>query len=136
MSFCLRRYAWLFAAGTYPVSAAFSSSQFSKGQKMLKIGPKQAALVILSAIPLAAPAYAMPAISSPSPAGSHVVLVNGHHCDHQPSGHAGNHGYDGYYDDNENMGVLFKSFVTGTLFSRSNDADENRDAPPPKRRYQ
>lgn len=100
---------------------------------MQTIALRMAALLILAAPPLAAPASAMPALSVSPSARTDVITVSDHHCDHAHSGHRGNHGNDRYYDDNSNMGVLFKSFVTGTLFARTYNEEDNRDAPPPKR---
>lgn len=63
-------------------------------------------------------AITMPALSVPEQ--SDVIQVHGHghghHHNHWGSGHR-RHGSDSYYDDNSDSGVLFKSFVTGTLFS-------------------
>lgn len=79
---------------------------------------------LLLAAGAAAPAGAitMPALSVPEQ--SDVIQVHSHghghwhgHHSHWGRGHQ-HHGSDSYYDDNSDSGVLFKSFVTGTLFNR------------------
>lgn len=68
----------------------------------------------LASFTLAAPAGAMtlPGLSVPETSDVIQVHDHGHHHHHFP----GHRGYDGYYDNYDNSGVLFKSFVTGTLF--------------------
>lgn len=65
------------------------------------------------------PAMAMPMPSFGAPQSSDVIQVRdsrgGHHWHHR-GGHNDGHGYDDYYDRSDDSGVLFKSFVTGTLF--------------------
>jgi len=101
---------------------------------MQKIGPETTAILILASMLLAVPASAMPAVSLATSSRGDVVMVGGHHCNRiSGGGHHNNHGSDSYYDDHENMGVLFKSFVTGTLFAKSDEDGKNKDAPPPKR---
>jgi hypothetical protein len=77
---------------------------------------------LLAALASVAPAQAitMPELSVP-PQQSDVIKVHGHHGGHHDHWHHRGHpwhGYDGYYDDDEGSGMLFKSFVTGTLFRR------------------
>jgi hypothetical protein len=52
------------------------------------------------------------------PERSDVIQVHDHHDHHHH--HHNRRGYDGYYDNYDNSGLLFKSFVTGTLFRHSN----------------
>lgn len=67
------------------------------------------------------PAVAMPMPALDAPQSSNVIQVRdghgGHHWHHHGGGHNHGHGYDDYYDNTDDSGVLFKSFVTGTLFS-------------------
>jgi len=67
------------------------------------------------------PAVAMPMLSLDAPQSSDVIQVHdsrgGHHWHHR--GHNRGHGSDDYYDRTDDSGVLFKSFVTGTLFDHS-----------------
>ncbi|WFU10103.1 BA14K family protein [Rhizobium sp. CB3090] len=61
-------------------------------------------------------AITMPALSMPQQ--SDIIQIHDHHNHNR--WHEGHkfHGFDGYYDDDSDSGVLFKSFVTGTLFDR------------------
>jgi hypothetical protein len=66
----------------------------------------------VGAFTLTAPASAMSLPDAPIQPRSDVIRIHdhGHHHHHQ------RRGFDGYYDNYDNSGVLFKSFVTGTLF--------------------
>lgn len=77
-------------------------------------------LPLVAAAAAPAGAMMMPALSVPEQ--SDVIQVRDHHGHghwhhhgHWGSGHR-LHGNDSYYDDDSDSGVLFKSFVTGTLF--------------------
>ena len=69
-------------------------------------------------------AITMPALTVPAAEQPEIIQVrdhghgHGHHHHHNRwgSGHR-LHGSDSYYDDDSDSGVLFKSFVTGTLFN-------------------
>ncbi|MDL2399854.1 BA14K family protein [Rhizobium mayense] len=61
-------------------------------------------------------AITMPTLTVPEQ--SNIIQVHGHNHNRIRGGHNNNHGFDGYYDDDTDSGVLFKSFVTGTLFNR------------------
>ena len=69
------------------------------------------------------PASAMPIPALDAPQSDNVIQVRdshgGHHWRHG-GGHNHGHGYDDYYDRSDDSGVLFKSFVTGTLFDGAN----------------
>ncbi|MGG6895458.1 MULTISPECIES: BA14K family protein [Rhizobium] len=75
---------------------------------------------LLLAAGAAMPAGAITVPALPVPQQSDVIQVHDHghwhHHNHWGSGHR-LHGSDSYYDDDSDSGVLFKSFVTGTLFS-------------------
>ncbi|NTJ06621.1 BA14K family protein [Rhizobium lusitanum] len=75
-------------------------------------------LLLAAVAAMPAGAITMPALSVPEK--SDVIQVHGHghwhNHNHWSGGHR-RHGSDSYYDDNSDSGVLFKSFVTGTLFS-------------------
>ncbi|MEF0939204.1 BA14K family protein [Rhizobium sp. BR 362] len=75
-----------------------------------------ALLAASAAVP--AGAITMPALSAPEQSDIIQVHDHGHHSHNR--WHEGHkfHGFDGYYDDDSDSGVLFKSFVTGTLFNR------------------
>ena len=79
-------------------------------------------LLLAACVAMPAGAITMPALSVPAPVQSDIVQVHDHghghrhHHNRWGSGHR-LHGNDSYYDDNSDSGVLFKSFVTGTLFS-------------------
>ena len=94
-----------------------------------------AGLALLAAAAMPLPASAM-AVSRPSfsTSPSDIVEVRDHHdCDHKhvaSGGHRRNRGNDRFYDDNSDSGVLFKSFVTGTLFNRDADASAEELHPP------
>jgi hypothetical protein len=92
-------------------------------------------LLLAAPVSLAAamPAAALPRGDPPSAATTEVVLV-GHHCQPAGGGHHTIHGSDTYFDNKDNSGVLFKSFVTGTLFSRDDDTNDQADRPPPSLR--
>ncbi|WFR96677.1 hypothetical protein [Rhizobium tumorigenes] len=66
-----------------------------------------------------APAVSMPlsAVTSVETGTPDVIKVRNrsHHHDRHRRDHRF-HGRDDYYDNNDQSGVLFKSFVTGTLF--------------------
>ncbi|MBZ5761446.1 MULTISPECIES: hypothetical protein [Rhizobium] len=66
-----------------------------------------------------APAASMPisGVTSVQTGTPDVIQVRNrsHHHDHHRRDHRF-HGCDDYYDNNDQSGVLFKSFVTGTLF--------------------
>ncbi|NEI69759.1 BA14K family protein [Rhizobium lusitanum] len=79
-------------------------------------------LLLAAGAAVPAGAITMPALSVPEQ--SDVIQVHDHghghwhgHHSHWGRGHQ-HHGSDSYYDDNSDSGVLFKSFVTGTLFNR------------------
>ncbi|MBO9098268.1 hypothetical protein [Rhizobium sp. L58/93] len=65
------------------------------------------------------PAASMPLshVASVQTGTAEVIEVRNrsHHHDHHRRDHRF-HGRDDYYDNNDQSGVLFKSFVTGTLF--------------------
>ncbi|WP_047464894.1 BA14K family protein [Rhizobium rhizogenes] len=77
-------------------------------------------LLLAASAVMPASAITMPALSVPQQQ-SDIIQVHGHghrHShNHWRGGHK-RHGFDGYYDDDSDSGVLFKSFVTGTLFYR------------------
>ena len=74
-------------------------------------------LLLAAGAAMPAGAITMPALSVPEK--SDVIQVHGHWHNHNHwSGGHRRHGSDSYYDDNSDSGVLFKSFVTGTLFNR------------------
>jgi hypothetical protein len=76
-----------------------------------------ASAVVALAVIQTAEAMPMPALDAPR--SSDVIQVrdgHGHHW-HHGGGHNHGHGSDDYYDRIDDSGVLFKSFVTGTLFS-------------------
>lgn len=85
-----------------------------------------AGLGLLLAASAAVPAGAitMPTLSVPRQSDSvqaNVIQVHDHghrHSHNRWRGGHKHHGFDGYYDDDSDSGVLFKSFVTGTLFYR------------------
>jgi hypothetical protein len=75
-----------------------------------------------------AEAITMPGLSVPQR--SDIVQVHDHHGGHHHHRSGGHrwHGYDGYYDNYDNSGLLFKSFVTGTLFNRTSREASYGDA--------
>ncbi len=78
-------------------------------------------LLLAAGAAMPAGAIMMPPLSVPAPVQSDIIQVHDHghghwHHNRWGSGHR-LHGNDSYYDDNSDSGVLFKSFVTGTLFS-------------------
>ncbi|NTG40668.1 BA14K family protein [Rhizobium rhizogenes] len=77
-------------------------------------------LLLAASAVLPASAISMPALSAPEQR-SDIIQIRGHghwHShNHWRGGHK-RHGSDSYYDDDSDSGVLFKSFVTGTLFYR------------------
>ncbi len=89
------------------------------------------ALMALTSV-LPAGAMTMPALSisrQSDIARSDIVQVHDHHHGghHWHRGHR-RHGYDGYYDNYDNSGLLFKSFVTGTLFNGASRRASYSDA--------
>ncbi|MGY5806208.1 BA14K family protein [Rhizobium sp. LEGMi198b] len=76
-------------------------------------------LLLAASAVVPAGAVTMPTLSVPEQ--SDIIQVHdhghGHSHNHWRGGHK-YHGFDGYYDDDSDSGVLFKSFVTGTLFNR------------------
>jgi len=80
-------------------------------------------LLLATAAAMPAGAITMPALSVPATAQSDIIQVRDHghghwhHHNRWGSGHR-LHGDDSYYDDDSGSGLLFKSFVTGTLFNR------------------
>lgn len=82
-------------------------------------------LLLAAGAAMPAGAITMPVLSLPEK--SDVIQVHDHdhdhghdhwhHHNHWGRGHR-RHGSDSYYDDDSDSGVLFKSFVTGTLFNR------------------
>ncbi|MBB3453706.1 hypothetical protein FHT86_001962 [Rhizobium sp. BK313] len=76
-------------------------------------------VLLAASVAMPAGAIIMPTLSVPEHK-SDIIQVHDHgHC-HNNSRWRGHqiHGFDGYYDDDSDSGVLFKSFVTGTLFNR------------------
>src|ERR1700753_915562 len=77
-------------------------------------------LTALIALTSVASASAMPLPDLPAPQHltapqrSDIIQVHDHHGHHH---HHIRQGYDDYYNNYDESGVLFKSFVTGTLFS-------------------
>jgi len=85
------------------------------------------------------PASAMPIATLQAPAQSSDVIQV-----HDGHGHGGHwhhhfghqwHGGDHYYDNDDDSGVLFKSFVTGTLFSHTSSGDYSDHAAACAARY-
>ncbi len=79
-------------------------------------------LLLAAATAMPADAMTMPALSVPAPAQTDIIQVRDHghghwHSHNRWGGGHKRHGSDSYYDDDSDSGVLFKSFVTGTLFS-------------------
>jgi hypothetical protein len=80
-------------------------------------------LLLAAGAAMPASAFTMPSLSVPQPVQSDIIQVRDHghghwhHHNRWGSGHR-LHGNDSYYDDDSDSGVLFKSFVTGTLFNR------------------
>ena len=73
------------------------------------------AIALIAVFPVEAMPIAVPATSK-APSFSVVqVRDHGHHHGHHRRDHRF-HGRDDYYDRDDQSGVLFKSFVTGTLF--------------------
>ncbi len=78
-------------------------------------------LLLAAGVAMPAGAITMPVLSLPEK--SDIIQVHDHgrdhwhHHNHWGRGHQ-RHGSDSYYDDDSDSGVLFKSFVTGTLFNR------------------
>jgi hypothetical protein len=71
-------------------------------------------LCVLGSFASAAPAGAMTVPDLMIAKKSDIIQVHDHgHYHHHFHGHRG---YDSYYDNYDNSGLLFKSFVTGTLF--------------------
>lgn len=73
-----------------------------------------AATVLANAMPAAAMPSARPALERATPPDI-VQVRNCNRHDHHRRDHRF-HGRDDYYDRDDQSGVLFKSFVTGTLF--------------------
>ena len=79
-------------------------------------------LLLAASAVVPASAITMPALSAPEQQ-SDIIQVRDHghghwhNHNHWRGGHK-RHGSDSYYDDDSDSGVLFKSFVTGTLFYR------------------
>lgn len=83
-------------------------------------------LLLAAGAAMPAAAITMPALKLPATEQPEIIQVHDHghghghwhhhHHNHWGSGHR-LHGSDSYYDDDSDSGVLFKSFVTGTLFS-------------------
>ncbi len=83
-------------------------------------------LLLAAGAAMPASGITMPALTVPATERPDVIQVrdhghghgHGHHHHHNRwgSGHR-LHGSDSYYDDDSDSGVLFKSFVTGTLFN-------------------
>ncbi|AGB70719.1 MULTISPECIES: BA14K family protein [Rhizobium] len=82
------------------------------------------ALLLATGAVMPANAITMPALTVPATEQPEIIQIrdhghgHGHHHHHNRwgSGHR-LHGSDSYYDDDSDSGVLFKSFVTGTLFN-------------------
>lgn len=79
-------------------------------------------LLLAAGAAIPAGAITMPTLSVPvqSSEQSNVIQVHGHghwHSHNRWGGGHQRHGSDSYYDDDSDSGVLFKSFVTGTLFN-------------------
>jgi hypothetical protein len=76
-------------------------------------------VLLAASAAMPAGAITMPTLSVPKQ--SDIIQVHDHGHGHNHSrwrgGHK-HHGFDGYYDDDSDSGLLFKSFVTGTLFNR------------------
>lgn len=79
--------------------------------------------VALSSAVLPARAVTMPALQLPTTSAETPVIQVRSHGHWHHGGHYGHrrdhrfHGRDDYYDrDDDQSGVLFKSFITGTLF--------------------
>lgn len=79
-------------------------------------------LLLAAGAVMPASAITMPTLSVPVQ--SDVIQVHDHghghghwHNHNRWGGGHRHHGSDSYYDDDSDSGVLFKSFVTGTLFS-------------------
>jgi hypothetical protein len=79
-------------------------------------------LLLAAGAAMPASAITMPTLSVPVQSDVIQVRDHGHghghwhNHNHWGGGHR-HHGSDSYYDDDSDSGVLFKSFVTGTLFS-------------------
>jgi hypothetical protein len=76
------------------------------------------ALVVVPAGAMAMP-VATTAISQMRPPSADVIEVRDHGHSHRHGHHRRDHrfhGRDDYYDSDDQSGVLFKSFITGTLF--------------------
>lgn len=77
-------------------------------------------LLLAASAAMPASAITMPTLSVPEQSDIIQVHDHGHgHWHHHNRWGGGHrfHGSDSYYDDDSDSGVLFKSFVTGTLFS-------------------
>lgn len=79
-------------------------------------------LLLAAGAAMPASAITMPALSVPVQSDVIQVRDHGHghghwHNHNRWGGGHRHHGSDSYYDDDSDSGVLFKSFVTGTLFS-------------------
>jgi len=77
-------------------------------------------LLLAAGAAMPAGAITMPTLSVPEQ--SNVIQVHDHghghwHSHNRWGGGHRHHGSDSYYDDDSDSGVLFKSFVTGTLFN-------------------
>lgn len=84
-----------------------------------------AATAALFALAAFEPAAAMPIAGFTSPAPTDLIRISDHHGHHHwHRGHQ-RHGSDDYYDNDDDSGVLFKSFVTGTLFNHDSQAYSN-----------
>jgi len=74
-------------------------------------------VLLAASVAMPAGAITMPTLSVPQQSDIIQVHDHGHNHNHWRGGHK-HHGFDGYYDHDSDSGVLFKSFVTGTLFNR------------------
>lgn len=82
-----------------------------------------AAMAALIAVAAFDPVAAMPMAGLKDVPPPDLVMISDHHDHHHwHRGHQ-RHGSDNYYDRDDDSGVLFKSFVTGTLFSHQSQAD-------------
>ncbi|AYG58721.1 BA14K family protein [Rhizobium jaguaris] len=75
-------------------------------------------VLLVAGTAMPAGAVTMPTLTVPEQSDIIQVHDHGHNHNRIRGGHNNNHGFDGYYDDDYDSGVLFKSFVTGTLFNR------------------
>jgi hypothetical protein len=88
------------------------------------------AIVAVSLVlPATKPAAAFPIAAPRAPPEVPITLIN-RHCNNNFGGHRTIHGSDTYLDDQNRIGLLFKSFATGTLFSRDDGMNDEADKPP------